>query len=517
MGLPRRSVLTTTRLRKAALWTTAGLVMSACGSTAQWNDTIAVGRPGDVAGDEFSLADPDSHTDGAGEDSRTSTPAGTAHNPATGSNADPRRRATASNRGSDRTVTTPPPGSSGRGFTGKEIYIGYATSKGAEKAFRGVGLSADFGDQEGIAKAVIKDINDQGGVAGRRIVPVFHDYPADSPYNPDGAVQAACTRWTEDKPVFAVVNVANLGDPTLSACLAQRKTPQVAMHFALRPKSMFSRLAPFLYAPSWTSMERHVPVWLRRAAANSYFGAWDALRGQPGSGKAKIGILSERHLYGVDFTRIVRQEANRLGQEVVANYEYSGDVSRAPDEMNQAVLQFRDAGVTHVVAQGILFVFAQAAESQRYRPRYAVSSIHVPNVFLKDLPRGQLVGAVGGGLAPSLDVDSKRDPGDVSPAQSRCRKIMQSAGQPTSNRASLALMVQVCDGFGFLKEAIENGALSPDGMLRGASSMGTMAPASTFRVSVTRDRFDGAAALRDLIYRENCSCFSYLNRKNHPM
>lgn len=399
----------------------------------------------------------------------------------------------------------------GRGYTEDEIYIGFATQKGLEEAFGSAGFDANFGDQEQLARDIIEDLNRRGGLAGRSIVPVFYDY-ASSDEQTNG--EAACTRWTQDRPVFAVVNIINSATTTLDPCLAQRRTPQIAAHFAFRPSSWFTRHAPYLYAPSWVSIERLGPVWLDRASARGYFEPWDTARGASGVAPVKVGILSERHLHGQEFTAAMREQLRRHGVEVAATFEYSGQTSTVGTEMSSAVLRFRQAGVTHVVAQGILFGFALAAEGQGYRPRYTVSSIHLPNLFLGFVPQAQLAGAVGVGFSPVADVGNNRRSQDPSPAEAHCRNVVQGADQ-NDDRALAAAFA--CDGFQFLVAAIEAGGLSTEGMRAGAHAVPATPWASTFSIALPANRFDGASTVQDLAYRADCECFVYVDGTLHPM
>lgn len=396
--------------------------------------------------------------------------------------------------------------------------MGFGTSEGAEAFRRSAGVGGAVAGHEEVAKAIISDINARGGVAGRKIVPAFYDFPTSG--EPNAQAQAACVRWTEDRPVFAVVNgmAGVVADETLTACLAQRQTPLLQIGPVIRPRSVYSRYAPYLYAPAEPTLERLVPVWMQLAAANGYFDGWDTIAGRPGSAQTKIGILSFRPAYGSDFTRVVRQELGRRSQRVAATFEFSGDAARVGDEMNQAVLRFREAEVTHVISSSsILLFFTPAAEAQRYRPRYAVTSDNAPRAVQTMAPEGQMAGALGVGFLPTRDVDNARDPGDVSAATTRCRRIMQKAGQDTSSRTAFHLMAKSCDAFNLLAAAIEKGGLSPAGMHRGVQAVGSIPSASTFRMLFPGGRFDGASAVRDLAYRNNCSCFAYMSRKNHGM
>lgn len=518
---PRRWVTTTTRARRSTVAVALLVVVASCGSTAQWNEQVSAGADGGEFGepgaelgvDEPSLngpTGPEEVEGSPGEPGRSQT-GGSTGAPTIGDGDSVAERGRNPSGG---TSTAPPRGASGRGFTAKEIFVGYGTVKSANEQVAGKGGSSDFGDQEGIAKAIVKDINDRGGIAGRKVVLVFKNFPV-NPQGADANAQAACTRWTEDRPVFAVVNTFPAGDQTLNACLAKRQTPHVSTGSALRTASVFSSFAPYLYAPSWPTFERLVPSWMQRLAARGYFdGGWDIDPTRPGAERTKVGILARTGQYGDVFTRLVRQELARKGKDVSATHKSSGS-----DDLPQAMLRFRRADVTHVISYGAETFrdFANAAESQNYRPRYAMTTTHNLTTREEITPAGQLHGALGVGWIPTSDVNSSSDPGPTSAAQTRCRKMMQKAGQNTGDRSAFNIMTRSCDGFNFLVTAIDKGGLSPQGMWRGAQAMGSLPPASTFRISFSGGRSDGAAAVRDLAYRDDCGCFAYLDSKNHGM
>ncbi len=62
-----------------------------------------------------------------------------------------------------------------------------------------------FGDTEAISKVFVDDINKNGGINGRKLVPVYKKYPPIPGMKPDPA--SLCTQFTEDDKVFAVVGV----------------------------------------------------------------------------------------------------------------------------------------------------------------------------------------------------------------------------------------------------------------------------------------------------------------------
>jgi ABC-type branched-subunit amino acid transport system substrate-binding protein len=62
-----------------------------------------------------------------------------------------------------------------------------------------------FGDTKAIAQVFVDDINKNGGINGRKIIPVFKEYPPIPGGKPDPL--SLCTAWAEDDKVFAVLGV----------------------------------------------------------------------------------------------------------------------------------------------------------------------------------------------------------------------------------------------------------------------------------------------------------------------
>lgn len=497
----------------------------ACGSTVQSDRYVATtgapqdglsGIPGDTSVPGLSEPSPPATSGGAEAGGPLDLPMATQGNAEGAGNS---RGGTSSAGGSNGRDAPVVQTATGRGFNEREIFVGYYTAKGAKQAFDAFGASSvDYGDQEAQAKAVIADINARGGVAGRKLMPVFYDYDY-SATNPSANAQAACTRWTQDRPVFAVVvMLQHAAEDELSSCLAKRQTILINATPWGRPNAVYSRYSPYLYGLHEASLERQVPVWLQRLRALGYFTGWDTNLGRPTHAPAKVGILSYGALYGPEFTKIVRTELGKLSQHVAATFDASGDTSQLSNEMSAAVLRFREAGVTHVIPPPILMTFFMpAAASQNYRPRYAVDSGISPLGMQSFAPVGQLSGAMGVGWIPTADVDNARHPSDVGAAESRCRKVMESAGQGTSARDAFRLMVRACDGLNFLATAIAHGGLSPLGVRNGVAALGSLPSAATFNMTFPSGRPQGASAVRDLAYREDCSCFEYLSKTNHRM
>ncbi len=105
----------------------------------------------------------------------TPTPGGTGAAPATGRTVGSTARAGTSGTGVPGTAAAGP-GQMAPGVTASEIKIGINLVKGGEAMGNLIGAALNFGDTEAQANAVVNYINSRGGIAGRKIVPVFYTF-----------------------------------------------------------------------------------------------------------------------------------------------------------------------------------------------------------------------------------------------------------------------------------------------------------------------------------------------------
>jgi hypothetical protein len=484
---------------------------AACGTRVDVDDRAVAGGGGNAG-----LAAPggttDRNTAAAGASAGSSTGSSTAGAAPTGGVAP---IASATTAAADASAARLP--ASGRGFDEDEIRIGYLTWKEVSSAGSAVGYAVDYGDQEAIANAIVEDLNRRGGIAGRKVVPVFYDYrTSDILASPEAADQAACTRMTEDDTVFAVVAVTGVLGEVLPQCLAEHDTPLIVNNNIPFPREAFERWSPYFFSTASPMTERFVPVWFQRAAAAGYFEPWDTTAGGPGKAPVKVGLLITNGEGGRLFADLVTAELQRLGYEVAVTYEVSDAFDT--EGMQSAVLQFRGNGVTHVIPESLLLLlFPQSAESQHYRPRYAVSTAAAPLLVQSATPPEQLNGALGVGYFPSYDVDNAQDPGDPSPAAAHCREIQRAAGNDTNQRESWNLMGKACDGFAYLSAAVDAVGLRNDAIALGTPQLTSLEATGTFHIAFGPGRPDGVGAVRDLGYDATCECFAYLSAENHPL
>jgi len=199
-------------LAAAALMTTA-----ACGST-----VVRTG-PG-AAGDQVAVAGSGAGSDGlggqglaGGASGGLGTPGGTTQDPLTGSGtfgggstgsgsstgsggavqAPGSATGTGSDSGAGATTVT-----QGPGVTATSIHIGITVCGkcGSANAALGAGSDDAEADQRGTFKAALADVNDRGGVLGRKLVPIFYD--TDPSRDVAATYQEMCETWTKDSKVL---------------------------------------------------------------------------------------------------------------------------------------------------------------------------------------------------------------------------------------------------------------------------------------------------------------------------
>lgn len=482
------------------------VVLAACGSTAEHRGAATSARFADPASGQAPTAttslDGSTGTASTGRTDAASATAAGSVDPADGAHAAP----TAAGQ-----VATP---ATGPGFTEDEIYIGYLTWNDVSTAGSAIGYAVDYGDQERIGQAVADDLNARGGIAGRKVVLVFYDYPTTE----DGAAadQAACTKFTQDQRVFAVVAVTGPSSDVLPQCLHDNQITLVANDNIPYPRQWFEQWAPYIYSTANPMTERLVPVWLRRADAQGYFAGWDTAAAAPGPAPVRVGVIRADAETGELFRDTVGATLAELGHEITRDYALNSAFDAGG--MNSAVLQFRSDGITHVVVESLFLVlFPQTAESQGYRPRYTITTANAPVLLQSATPPQQLRGAVGVGYFPSYDVDNAQDPGDPSPAADHCRQIHRTAGNDPDQRESWNLQTKACDAFSLIAEAAKVAGLQPRTIADGAARITSIPPAGTFDVTFGPGRQDGPGAVRDLAYDEGCECFAFVSDVNHPL
>jgi len=373
-------------------------------------------------------------------------------------------------------------------------------------AFKQVGVKASSHtaqDTKNLWQVAIDFVNQRGGLAGRKIIPSYYFEDPTQGTNASRS-QAACTQFTEDQKVFAVVLDA-AADLTMATCLAQHHTPAIDVAQGNYPYDQvdITGVAPYLVLPSRIDMSRF-RIFVDTLVSQGYFqppGKLALLRFDvPDQARTRDAVIvPSLRAHGLALT-------DDFAVSAVSNLQ---ELGTAEGEVNNAVLRFRSEGVDHVMFLGsdlvLPLIFPVAAESQGYRPRYAVTTDDAPQAFMAgNAPAGQLHGTVGIGWEPAYDVVSSDNVMQGNPLWSACAAQMRSHGQPANE-------ARRCTGLLFLELALRNAPSLTMGNLRaGIDQIGdTPYSTSTFGTHWGPGVYDGPSQIRGVKFDDSCGCFRY--------
>lgn len=358
---------------------------------------------------------------------------------------------------------------------------------------------------EAAARAVAAEYNAAGGILGRKIELVFEPFDLSGTFS--SAFQGACAQFTEDHETFAVTTeFTREGLQLLQQCLSKKRTilafdsPGIGMS-----QERAERYAPYFYNPAVVYYDRWGSL-LDVAVAQGF-----VQRG------AKVGIVQlDDPAVNAAMAAQIRPAIERAGGRVVADMRMApvtaGDnFGQAAQQLGSAVLQFKSAGVDHVMFIGGAaagpVVFMNSAAAQQFRPRYVFTSDNNPMYLAANAPVEQLGTAVGLGWSPATDVGDTI--GSTTPGGAECFAILRKASIDFTKKPSP--LVHVCDFVQFLKVVIEEAGSFEGEAIRSAYARiaDTYKPASTFKVAPKPGRSDGVAEVRGLAFGADCRCFRY--------
>lgn len=462
-------------------------VLSACGSTVPLQSAGRAGNEGLAPAAGSSL--------GAGDASAASTVPGAV-----------------AGRGS--VVTSPLGPSAGSaqqsGVPGRKlspIQIGSYYLEGGNAALAAAGFAGlVIPDNKPLFDAMVRYLNDHGGIGGRRIEPVLFKYVAGG--DPHAQDAAACAHFTQDNHVYLVIGGINSGAGELGPCLTKRGVPLIGAN-AGGDARYFAKNHRTIYEPLQASFTRGLSNLVSDLHATRWFGA------QP-----KIGLVQyEGAVYDHAVDDGLVASLAPLGLRLAERVRISGeDNSSIASGSYNAVLKFSTNHIDRVVfmAPGgaAATYFMNAASTQRYTPRYGIWSADSPYVLAITAAKDQLAAASGIGYQPGLDVASGQDPTATTPQAKACLAFWDSVGQTDHSALNNPLQRASCDIFYTLLRAV---AANPDATNSTASLEagydaigGSYSPAGTFAIRFRPGSHDAVSGYRRLAYQTDCSCFVYV-------
>jgi hypothetical protein len=512
------------RAPAGARWTTLvvsyALAVSACGSTVQVSGSRSLTDGSGLAAPTGGAAGP---SDGPSSSSGTIS-----GRPGGGSGLEP---AFSGGQPGEATGVTNVPGTTGGrqgarsvpGVTATTIRVGILYSVNGNQAAKTAGVDLDRGNERQDWDAVVAEVNARGGVAGRRLVPVYYVYDAQSTQTFATQEEAECARFTQDTRVFAVLTT---GTDTFEECLYRAGVLHATPGSYLGPDREFLRRYPtfFTQRPTQDRMQADLLSALLR---QSYFTGWDTLNGAPAGTKAKVGLLE------VDLPSITRTVAkvllpalSRAGHAVdpsdiyrVPNTPSAQEAGPATAAVQNATLHFHQNGITHVIVLDTngtaTLLFAQQSSNQAYYPRLGVTSASgIQQLYdLHALTQKQVQGALGLGWTPALDLPAgQADRYLGSPAKVCLDVIKRRTGQTFSSTTAAGVALISCDA-GFTFAAALNGVgreLTLNSAVRAYESVGRgIVSALVGRLFFSPTHHDGLEVAYDMAWDAGCSCTRY--------
>lgn len=324
-----------------------------------------------------------------------------------------------------------------------------------------------------VVHAFVESYNATGGIAGRRIVPVYaslrsasHDYEAQ--------MQAICATFTEDNHVEVVLSSLGYYSETLLACLARAQVPIISGDWVAPDRQAADRL-PLFVTPNTLLGDTRV------AAVVKHLTRTGSLQPRHRLGVVIEGCAVDQRVYENGLLPALK----RAGLKVASNYEVScfeaiQDFAEQTSQMSSAVLRFRQQDVDRVmfVSQGaeanLAFAFSTVAEQQGWRPGYALSSVAAPEALALNVPEGQLVNMRGVGWLPVVDSHDRKQSPPTATGR-RCLERMKAEGILPASNTDLAFVYISCDTFALYDAVLRSSGGDPSGsaVLRALDKIGS--------------------------------------------
>lgn len=420
------------------------------------------------------------------------------------------------------------------GVTATQVKVGILYSKGNDEANAAVGVPIVRGDEKSYWQVVIDEVNAHGGVAGRRLVPVYYALDAQSTQTIATQEQASCAHFTQDNRVFAVLSA---GSADGEACLARAGVLHATPGSNVGFDRDFHRRYP-MYFGQRPSQDRLQADLVSALVRQKYFSGWDTLRGAPAGAAPKVGILMVDYPYitrTVD--RVLIPALKRAGYPVDPSAVYRAAVIRSAQEagpgsahVQAAVLGFHQKGITHVIVLDVngstTLVFVQQSSNQAYYPRMGVTTGSGIQALYdaKLIQSKQLNGASGLGWTPFGDLPAGQSDRYLSSAARSAVKACldvnkRRAGRTFSSMVAASLALYSCDAAFTFARALQSvgGELTLASAVRAYESVGRrLVSASVGRLFFSPTHHDGLEIAYDWVWDANCPCMRYPD-SGHPM
>lgn len=482
-------------MRRLGLLAATAVLLAGCGSTVQMSGTATTTS---VGGQQLTgSAAPASGSTNAGV---PSGPAGGQPVPTTAATGTLQTQASAAGTGVQLTGPT--------STVAGPIQLGFMTTTVGNAQQFGINAGQTYSDQA-MFDALVNEYNAHGGLAGRKIVPV---YGATDTASADWSTQfqAACQNLTVDHHVQAVLGYIFVFLDTFEQCLASHHVPH--LYGGYQPGDIQAQKDfPSIVSVAHPTVDGVNETVLAGAATTGLL-----------TSSSKLGILYDTCAHGDRaFARStmpwLKQHHITYESVVLSCAGGGGDVGSAAAAIKSAELQFAAHGDNVVFVPGgvELLVFMENAESQQYRPTYlnpgGGAALEAQGGVV---PQAQLRQLHSFGWMPAIDVDQSHQPYAATPQQHACVAKLEHQGLVPKQYNDFMAAYVACDSLDLYGRALTlTGGRSDAADIEAAlvrvlpSFHGAATYGGAFGVSSVQR--GGPGRYRESAWDNGCSCITY--------
>jgi hypothetical protein len=397
-------------------------------------------------------------------------------------------------------------GSSARPTT--PIQIGVMATKVGNAGQLALNVGQTYSDKDAY-DALVQEYNAHGGLAGRKIVPVYGETDtASNDWNTQ--FQAACQNLTRDHHVQAVLGYVFAFLDSFEQCLASRHVPH--LYGGYQPGDVQAQKDfPSIVSVAHPTVDGVNETVLTGAVASGVL-----------STKTRLGVLYDGCAHGDRaFARSTEPWLKRHG----ITYESfhldcaggAGDAGSAAASVKSAQLQFAAHGVKVVFIPNTIemLVFMNDAESQAYRPTYINQGFGAGiEANASIIPRAQMRNVHGFGWMPGIDVAQSHQPYARTPQQKACLAKLARHGLVPRAYNDFMFAFVTCDSLDLYARALAvTGGLSDSAAVQQAllRVMPHYRGSATYEgaYGVSSVQRGGPARYRETGWVDSCACFLY--------
>jgi ABC-type branched-subunit amino acid transport system substrate-binding protein len=283
-----------------------------------------------------------------------------------------------------------------------------------------------------------------------------------------GQAQQACAKLTQDEKVFAVIGTT-IPDGLATNCLVKAKTPvllqggQPLVDYAKAPSLLYN-----INGVGLGRMDALIPVWQGKGLLKK---------------GTKVGIVWVDDPGGVQRTlvnKIWKPQLQKLGLTVtdfsLPFVNGNDQISTSISQMSSAVLQFKNASITEVIATDAIpaFLFPIQANSQDYKPSILVSDAGGTAAALTGvIPQATMeeIRSIGWSRADWDPTTVKNPAVKTNAAVDHCTSIYQGVNLPAQQNG--VPPYGICDAVSFFQQALKGKSPTVKNLQAGVDALGT--------------------------------------------